>query len=94
MDLDKVPAATSRAAPRYPFEMKRLLISGTVVLRFIVDSRGNVSDVEVIRADRDEFGKAAAEAMLRWKFSPGMKNGRRVNTRMEMPMTFSLEKGA
>lgn len=93
-ELDKVPAATSRAAPRYPFEMKRLGVGGTALLRFIVDNRGNVSDVEVIRADREEFGKAAAEAMLRWKFSPGMKNGRRVNTRMEMPMTFSLEKGA
>ncbi len=93
-DLEKVPVATSRAAPRYPFEMKRLGVGGTALLRFIVDNRGNVSDVEVIRADREEFGKAAAEAMLRWKFSPGMKNGRRVNTRMEMPMTFSLEKGA
>lgn len=93
-DLDEVPTATSRAAPHYPFEMKRLGLGGTVVLRFIVDARGNVSDVEVISTEHAEFGKAAAEAMLRWKFKPGMKNRRRVNTRMEMPMTFSLEKGA
>ncbi len=93
-DLDKVPVATSRPAPRYPFEMKRIGVSGTAVLRFVVDSRGDVSEVEVVAADYPEFGKAAAEAMLKWKFKAGMKNGRRVSTRMEMPMAFSLAHGA
>jgi protein TonB len=91
-DLDVVPAATSRIAPRYPSEMRRNGIEGVAVLRFIVDSRGEVAEVEVVRADTVEFGKAAAEAMLRWKFKPGMKNGRHVDTRMEMPMNFTMEK--
>jgi periplasmic protein TonB len=93
-DLDDKPVATSRAAPRYPSEMRRNGIAGTVLLRFIVDNRGDVTDVEVVSTDHSEFGRAASEAMLRWKFKPGMKNGRRVNTRMEMPMTFSMEKEA
>lgn len=92
-DLDKKPVITSRAAPRYPHEMKRNGISGTVVLRFIVDSRGDVADVDVVSSTDPEFSKAAVEAMLRWKFRPGMKNNRRVNTRMEMPMSFALDKG-
>ena len=92
-DLDKKPVITSRAAPRYPFEAKRNGLSGTVVLRFIVDNRGNVADVEVVSSTHVDFSKAAVEAMLRWKFRPGMKNNRRVNTRMEMPMSFSLDKG-
>jgi len=93
-DLDDKPVATNRIAPRYPSEMRSNGIAGTVLLRFIVDNRGDVTDVEVVSADHAEFGKAASEAMLRWKFKPGMKNGRRVNTRMEMPMSFTLEKGA
>ena len=92
-DLDKKPVITSRAAPRYPHEMKRNGISGTVVLRFIVDNRGDVADVDVVSSTDPEFSKAAVEAMLRWKFRPGMKNNRRVNTRMEMPMSFALDKG-
>ena len=91
-DLDDIPVATNRTAPRYPHEMKRIGATGTVLLRFVVDSRGDVTDVEVVSADYPEFGKAAAEAMLRWKFKAGLKNGRRVNTRMEMPMAFSLER--
>jgi|GEM_PF-183376 len=93
-DLDEKPAATNRIPPRYPAEMRRNGIEGVAVLRFIVDSHGEVTDVEVVRADYMEFGKAAADAMIRWRFKPGMKNGRRVDTRMEMPMSFTLEKRA
>jgi protein TonB len=91
-DLDDIPVATSRPAPRYPFEMKRIGATGTALLRFVVDSHGEVTDVEIVSADYPEFGKAAAEAMLKWKFKAGRKDGRRVNTRMEMPMAFSLER--
>ncbi len=93
-DLDKVPVIASSTAPRYPFEMKREGRTGTVVLRFVVDSRGEVLEVEVISSPHEGFSKAAVEAMLRWKFRPGMKNGRKVDTRMEMPMAFSLEKSS
>ena len=93
-ELDKKPVVTNRAAPRYPHEMKRNGISGTVVLRFIVDSRGDVVDVDVVSSADPEFSKAAVEAMLRWKFRPGVKNFKKVNTRMEMPMAFTLAKEA
>lgn len=92
-DLDEKPVATNRIAPRYPAEMRRNGTEGVAVLRFVVDSHGEVTDVEIVRADAVEFGRAAAEAMLRWKFKPGMKNRRRVDTRMEMPMSFTMEKG-
>jgi protein TonB len=92
--LDKIPVVTSSPAPRYPFELKHAGLGGTVLLRFVVDSRGEVSDVEVVRADYPEFGVAAAEAMVKWRFKAGMKDGCRVSTRMEMPINFSLERGA
>ncbi len=92
-ELDEKPVATNRIAPRYPAEMRRNGTEGVAVLRFVVDSHGEVTDVEIVRTDTAEFGRAAAEAMLRWKFKPGMKNRRRVDTRMEMPMNFTLGKG-
>lgn len=91
-DLDKVPVASSRVNPRYPFELKRQGLPGKVVLRFVVDSHGDVSDVEVVSADYPEFGKSAAEALLKWKFKAGMKDGNRVNTRMEIPMNFAVDR--
>ena len=93
-DLDEVPVVTTRVSPRYPAEAKRLGLGGTAVLRFVVDARGNVAEVEVVRADYAEFGKAATEALLKWKFKPGLKNRRKVDTLMEIPMSFALEKSA
>ena len=93
-DLDKVPVATNRTSPRYPFEMKNEGRTGTVVLRFVVDSRGDVTDVEVVSSPHSAFSRAAVEAMLKWKFRPGVKDFKKVNTRMEMPMAFSLEKSS
>ncbi|MBK8475066.1 MAG: TonB family protein [Opitutaceae bacterium] len=91
-DLDRVPVAANRVNPRYPFELKRQGLAGKVVLRFVVDSRGDVSDVEVVSANYPEFGVSAAEALLKWKFKAGMKDGNRVNTRMEIPMNFAVER--
>ncbi|MBK8475067.1 MAG: energy transducer TonB [Opitutaceae bacterium] len=93
-DLDNRPVVATHAAPRYPFELKRIGATGTVVLRFVVDDRGNVSGVEVVSATHPEFGSAAADAIVKWKFKAGMKDGRRVSTRMELPLKFSLDGGA
>lgn len=93
-DLDNRPVVATHAAPRYPFELKRIGATGTVVLRFVVDDRGNVSGVEVVSATHPEFGTAAADAIVKWKFKAGMKDGHRVSTRMELPIKFSLDGGA
>ena len=88
-DLDDRPVSTRSVAPRYPSELKRDGVGGTVLLRFVVDSRGNVVDPMVVKSEYAEFGKAAIDAILRWEFKPGRKNGRSVSTLMEIPMVFS-----
>lgn len=90
-DLDDKPVNTRTVAPRYPVELRHDGVSGTVLLRFVVDSRGDVVDPVVVKSDYAEFGRAAVDAILRWKFKPGRKNGRSVNTLMEIPMVFSVD---
>lgn len=90
-DLDQQPAVRGvRQAPVYPFEMKRNGINGEVVLQFIVDMNGTVRDVEVIRSTHREFEKPAMDAVYKWRFRPGRKGGKAVNTRMQVPINFTL----
>jgi periplasmic protein TonB len=90
-DLDQRPEVRGvRAAPVYPFEMKRAGIPGEVVLRFIVDTNGDVRDVEVVSSSQREFESAAIQALYKWKFKPGRKGGKAVNTRMQIPINFNL----
>ncbi len=89
--LDKIPEAIYRPQPTYPYEMRKQGISGQVVVQFIVDARGNVLDAFAVSSTQHEFEQPAVQAVSRWRFRPGRKDGRAVATRMEIPIVFSLQ---
>lgn len=89
-NLDQIPAAKFQAKPAYPFDMRRQGINGDVTIQFIVDSNGDVRDPIVIKSSHREFEAPAIQAISKWKFRPGRKGGRAVNTRMQIPLVFSL----
>jgi protein TonB len=89
-DLDQHPVPITRPPPQYPFEMKRQGISGSVRLGFIVDSTGTVRDPYVVESSHREFEQPAIQAIQKWKFRPGKRGGRAVNTRMELPLVFNI----
>ena len=88
--LDQRPQATVRIKPVYPFEMRRSGLKGEVTVGFIVDSEGQVRDPYIISSSNAGFEDAAIQAVLKWKFRPGQKGGRAVNTRVAQPLSFSL----
>ncbi|HLP25523.1 MAG TPA: TonB family protein, partial [Acidobacteriota bacterium] len=89
-ELDQKPVARVMAPPAYPFEMRRAGISGEVMVEFIVDTSGDVILAQVTRSSRREFEAAAIRTVQKWKFKPGRKDGRVVNTRAFTPVVFSL----
>jgi len=90
--LDRVPAARTQMGPTYPYEMKRDGIEGEVTVCFIVDVNGEVLAPYAAASTRREFEAAAVLAVSKWKFTPGWKSGRAVNTRMLVPLVFRIEK--
>ena len=89
--LDQVPVPQGyRAQPTYPYEMKRQGQEGTVNVGFICDLDGNVRDPYVINSTHCEFEAEAVRAVSKWKFKPGRRGGRAVNTKMSVPIVFNL----
>jgi protein TonB len=88
--LDQQPVARFQARPQYPFEMRRAGIAGEVLVDFIVDSNGDVRNAYAVRSSQREFEAAAVQAVSKWKFRPGKKSGRNVNTHMQVPIVFTL----
>ena len=88
--LDRKPIARTQPAPRYPFEMKRQGISGECIVQFFVDEEGAVSGAVAVSASHREFVKPSIEAVMQWRFKPGMKNGRAVATRMQQTLPYTL----
>lgn len=89
-NLDQVPQARVQPAPAYPFEMRRAGISGEVTIGFIVTSSGDVVEAYIIKSSQREFEVPALQAVQKWKFRPGKKGGRAVNTKMQVPLVFNL----
>jgi protein TonB len=92
--LDQKPAATFQPQPIYPPDLRRNGITGSVTVRFIVDSQGRVIDASVVESAEHEFDENCLQAMLRWKFRPGKRSGRPVSFRAEETFRFTLDPGS
>ncbi|MCS6929365.1 MAG: energy transducer TonB [Saprospiraceae bacterium] len=81
---------------RYPLEARQANIEGTVVLSFVVEVDGRISNIRIIK---DIGGGCGAEAVrvltelsqggLRWK--PAQQGGKPVRMRQALPLRFRLE---
>jgi len=89
-DLDQIPRPITQVAPKYPHELKRQGVNGRVILVFIVDDQGNVRNVRVETSTHREFEKPAVDAVEKWKFQPGERQGKKVKTRMRLPLAFNV----
>lgn len=88
--LDQAPVVKFQAKPVYPFELKRAKVAGEVMVAFVVNTDGDVVDVRAVRSDVREFEAPAIAAVAKWKFKPGRKGNRAVNTKMQVPIGFSV----
>ena len=61
-----------------------------MLLDFVVDTNGNATEPTVMRSNSPGFEAPAIDAILQWKFTPGIRNGRPVHTRMRIPIIFHL----
>ena len=92
VDLSQQPVPTATPRPQYPFAMRAAGVEGTVLVDFIVDEHGLVQRVTALEGPSTDFKVAAVEALRRWRFRPGIKDGRAVRTHMQIPLVFSLQR--
>lgn len=90
-DLDRAPEPISQTAPQFPYAMKSAGVTeARVLVGFVVDSEGRVTGAHIVDATHMGFEASALSAVSRWKFRPGMKAGRKVGTRMMVPIKFQI----
>lgn len=90
--VDAVPSVVGQPRPAYPYRARRRNIEGWVKVRFLVDDAGRVHDLTVLRASpKGVFEAAVRDAVPRWRFQPGLKEGRAVNVWVETTIQFELD---
>jgi hypothetical protein len=55
------------------------------MVSFVVTSKGLVIEPKVVSSPHPLFSKRATEAVSQWRFHPGRREGRLVNTRLPVP---------
>lgn len=84
------PSVLHRVDPEYSEEARKAKFQGTVMLSVVVDERGVVRDVRVLRPLGLGLDQKAIEAVVQWKFRPGMKDGRAVAVQATIEVNFRL----
>lgn len=90
-EVDTPPKVLRRIPPAYPFSAKRRRITGKVVVRFLVDVEGKVDNVKVLEAaPKGVFEDSVLSAINKWRFSPGVLEGKPVATWVTAPFEFTM----
>jgi TonB family protein len=84
------PMLISKVEPEYSEAARKAKYSGTVLLSIVVDERGIPRDIRVVRPLGLGLDEKAIEAVQHWRFRPGTKNGRAVNVRATVEVSFRL----
>ena len=76
---------------RYPQEAQDNEIQGSVIVQFIVDKEGIVSNVEAISGPNELRDEAVRVIKKSGNWTPAVQNGRKVKSYKKQPIVFRLE---
>ncbi|MBV9506068.1 MAG: energy transducer TonB [Acidobacteriia bacterium] len=84
------PSLLYKVEPEYSEEARKAKYQGTVVLYVEVDPSGHAINPKVIRSLGLGLDEKAMEAVRKWKFKPGFKDGKAVTVAATIEVNFRL----
>ena len=76
----------------YPEGYEEICVQGRVVITFVVEKDGSLSDITVVKSLEKAFDEEALRAVKSMpKWIPAMQNGEPVRTKYTVPITFRLK---
>jgi periplasmic protein TonB len=84
------PIAIIKPEPEYSEEARKAKWQGAVLLSLVVDENGFPQDIKVIRSLGLGLDQKAIEAVQKWRFKPGQKDGKPVPVIANIEVNFRL----
>jgi len=84
------PVATYKPEPEYSEEARKAKYQGEVWLSVVVDEKGVPQQIKVTRKLGLGLDEKAIEAVSKWRFKPGMKDGKPVAVQATIAVSFHL----
>jgi periplasmic protein TonB len=84
------PVPIFRPEPEYSEEARKAKWQGAVLLQVVVDEKGVPQDIKVVRSLGLGLDQKAIEAVQKWRFKPGLKDGKPVPVSANILVNFRL----
>ena len=88
--VSSAPVVLYRVEPEFSEDARKAKLQGVVVLYGEVDTNGRLRNIRVTRALGLGLEEKAIEAVKRWRFRPGMRNGRPIVASAIIEVNFHL----
>jgi TonB family protein len=71
-ELDELPTLRGDLRPRYPDELRATLLTGHVVVEYVVNADGRVGagSIRIVRSSHPAFSRAVIQALAKARFNP------------------------
>jgi TonB family protein len=86
----KTPTVIAKVDPAYTDEAKTAGIQGTVTLAAVIGADGSAQNIQVVGSLDPGLDQSAAEALAKWRFKPGTKDGAPVSIQAQVNLTFRM----
>ena len=84
------PVLRSSREPRYPEDVRRDHLEGTVVLKATISSDGVPHSIHIVQSPHARLSDLASDALRSWRYRPGECDGSPVETYITAAFTFAL----
>ena len=84
------PKIVKHVEPEYSEAARRAKFNGVVSMTLVVDEKGMPRDIRVVRPTGMGLDEKALEAVRKWRFAPGRKNGVPVSTYATVDVSFRI----
>jgi TonB family protein len=90
-ETNSPPSLISKVAPDAPEAQKSANFKGgTVVVSILIDEQGVPQDAQIVQPLGSGFDEKAIEAVQKWRFKPGTRNGVPVKVRAKVEVNFKI----
>ena len=86
----KAPKLLHYVEPEFSPKSKEAFVEGVVKISTVVTVNGEATELKIISGLNTEEDRTATEALKKWKFQPGTKEGQPVNMRVTVEVDFHL----
>lgn len=87
--ITTAPVPISKPEPGYTDDARDAGVKGEVRLRVTVDEKGVPSTITVVKPLFPSLDKSAMDTVAKWRFKPGMKDGKPTAVQVLIDVSFS-----